>query len=148
MALNQGQITVKAKSNINANRTATWIAGGPGTPVYNWREATMALAISTARSIAPVNNPGNAVHRGGVVGTYLLGLGVARTGNKWGRGFALSASAPHSNIVESGRDASFKQQWFSWVPEGSTPQWHDKTGARDGDAVIERSIATALAATT
>lgn len=145
-------LKIKAKTNINRRRASFWISGAPGTPVYNWREDAMRFSLNTAKSIAPVNNPLDAVHRGGKVGTYRRGLQTRRTGNQYGRGWLLSATAAHSIFVEDGRRSSNKAQYFSssrkTPPGPGVPSWKYSTRARLGQKVIQRSIDATLRAKT
>ena len=141
---------VKVDDNLTRTNWRLWMNGpSPApAPVLVWREQALAVARTTALALAPVNNVLNAKHRGGVVGTYKASIRVERTGNQYGRGFRLGAYAPHAAIVENGRSASRKDQYFSWTAAGGIARWYDSTGARDGDHVIERAADAAVAITT
>lgn len=141
---------VKVDDNLTSTNWRLWMNGpSPApAPVLVWREQAMAVAKKTAQTLAPVNNPLNAKHRGGTVGTYLASIYVERTGNQYGRGFRLGARAPHAAIVENGRSASTKDQYFSWSAAGGVARWYEKTSGRDGDHVIERAAESAVAITT
>ncbi len=141
--------STKVDSNLNATSWRLWM-NGPSQfqPVLLWRERTMQLAKGFAITTAPVNNPLNAQHRGGKVGTYKASFVVQRTGNQYGRGFKISNTADHAVFVENGRSATRRQQYFSWSKEGGIPRWYTKTRGRPGDRIIERAVETALTATT
>lgn len=143
------KIKCSTTTNINGQTVRLWL-NGPGAPVFNWREVAANTALATALAIAPVNNPLNAKHRGGVVGTYKAGIRMYRTGNQYGLGFNISATARHSRFVELGRRGSSKKQRFSWSkhsPPGAI--WTvEQTRGRAGQFVIERAVDAALAATT
>jgi len=139
-------LDVKISTNLTRRNWRLWM-NGPSeqpAPVLVWRERAMALALSTAIATAPVNNPKNAAHRGGVVGTYKASMHTRRTGNQYGRGFNLSNTAHHAEIVEHGRSASNKDQYFGWVRDPSSPRWYRRTAGRDGDRIIQKAVETAL----
>lgn len=142
-------VKTSTTTNINGQTVRLWL-NGPGAPVWNWRELAANTALTTALALAPVNNPLNATHRGGRVGTYKAGIRMHRTGNQYGLGFNISATAGHSRYVENGRSASSRPQRFGWTghrPPGAI--WTvGRTRGRAGKKVIERSIAAALAVTT
>jgi hypothetical protein len=133
------QIRTKVSSNINGTTVKQWLNGTTPPGVVTLRMNLMAdAALAYAIATAPTNNPLNAVHRGGVVGTYRAGIRMERTGNQYGRGFKLIGTARHSDVVENGRSASNREQFFSWTrarPPGSM-RWYTHTGARRGRRVL------------
>lgn len=105
-------------SDVRVNITDASIISAlntPGGAVFQWRDQTMLQIANRAYDTSPVNNVGNALHRGGVVGTYKLGWSTRRTGNQHRVGMVVSNDAPHAQFVEFGRSASRKYQAFTWV---------------------------------
>lgn len=117
----------------------------PGGPIYEWRDRTATVAIGNAQGRAPVNNPLNAMHRGGVVGTYRASFGWDRTGS---HGHLVSATifndADHAIYVEEGRSASLRHQTFSWTRWGGRIRTVDSTRRRPGTHVLMRSVEAAV----
>ena len=101
------------------HRSIRFAINTPGGIVYEWRDDRAKEIIERARATAPVNNPANARHRGGKVGTYKRMF-------RWERGRSSSDTltaiirnrAPHAVYVEAGRSASRKYQRFSWTGWG------------------------------
>ena len=124
---------------------------GVGGPVRIWRDTTAAEAFALAIERAPVNNPLNAQHRGGVVGTYKAKMDMTLEGSNQTRlRFTITNFSQHARFVENGRSASFKHQFFSWTqhdPPGS-PGWQAFTNRLDGQRVIRGSIEDTLAVRT
>jgi hypothetical protein len=91
----------------------------PGQPVHNWSERVERRIRTRATSSSPVNNPLNAEHRGGVVGTYKAswrGDRIGTNGHKV-RCTVINVS-DHAAVVEYGRSGSKKYQRFSWTRWG------------------------------
>lgn len=112
-------------SDVRVNVTDAAIISAlntPGGAVYEWRDDTMLKIANRAYDTSPVNNPLNAQHRGGEVGTYKLGWRTRRTGNQHRVGMVISNDSDHAVYVEFGRSASGKYQAFTWAkasPPGS-----------------------------
>jgi hypothetical protein len=87
----------------------------PGGGVYEWRDGVGHDIAMRAMITSPINNPLNAVHREGVVGTYKKSWAWGRQGSNGHRVRAIVFnSADHAEFVEFGRSASNKYQRFSW----------------------------------
>lgn len=117
--------------------------GAPRGPVWIYREFTMHAALVACVATAPVGNPLNAVHRGGVVGTYKASFHSDRKGsNQSGLRFSISNSADHAAIVEFGRRTVFADQYFSWSrgKHPGKPGWNTRTRGRDGTHHIEKTV--------
>lgn len=91
----------------------------PGKPVRNWSEVTRRMIVKRAKQLAPVNDPDNAMHRGGVVGTYKKSIAGDNVGTNGHRVRArIYATAPHAWYVEFGNwpgKPSGKVEAFTWV---------------------------------
>lgn len=91
----------------------------PGGDIYRWRDEVTREVWATAIATAPINNPLNAVHRGGVVGQYKAGFDWDRRGSSGhhtvGR---VTNSVDYAIYVELGRSESRKLQIFSWTAWG------------------------------
>lgn len=108
--------------------------------VGKWRTVTTRMLEAQCIALAPVNKPGDAVHRGGVVGTYRDGFDTDNRGTRGTRLIGrVTNSAPHAVYVEWGRSASNKDQFFSWTRHGGIPQWYTGTRARAGRHVMKRA---------
>lgn len=104
-----------ASANVHITKQSVWRAvNTPGGPIYEWRDRMMQQTQDRATVSAPVNNPLNARHRGGVVGTYKRGFRTRRTGNQNGVGAVIWNITDHAIFVEEGRSMSTKFQLFSW----------------------------------
>ena len=114
----------------------------PGQPVSNWRDRTGEMIISEAQANSPINDPLDAEHRGGIVGTYAASWYWDRYGNQHVVGARVGNVADHAIYVEYGRSASRKYQRFSWTGwggeiravGGDITSWG--TGARDGKFIL------------
>jgi hypothetical protein len=90
-----------------------------------------AAVLRRARTIAPVNDRRNAVHRGLVTGTYKASIyAKTRVGsNQRQTRFEAGARASHATIVEFGRPAVRARQVFSWgyapILRGISPRSYD-----------------------
>jgi len=97
--------------------------GGTG-GVGAYRDAWLSQAKTVAVASSPVNDPLNAVHRGGVVGTYKASWRVSHDAAPvWVAAGRLSNTADHAIIVEKGRSESRKPQLFSWTKWGGKIKW-------------------------
>lgn len=118
----------------------------PGGPVHKW---TVNLAETTKRNairLAPVNDPLNALHRGGVVGTYKASFGISGRGsNQFSTRRVVYNSSDHANIVEFGRRAVRGFQTFSWTAWGGDIRTVTRTEGRPGKRVLERAARQAAA---
>jgi hypothetical protein len=106
-----------ADVQVNISGTAVIKAlNTPGGAVREWVDDVAGDITAMARNLSPVNNPLNALHRGGDVGTYKASWSWNRRGS---RGHTVAGrvenSANHATIVEFGRAASTKMQIFSWT---------------------------------
>jgi hypothetical protein len=98
-------------------------AGGTG-GVAGYRDALLLHAQSIAVAWSPVNDPLNAKHRGGVVGTFQASWRVSRSRPApWISAGRLRNVAGHAIYVERGRSASSKKQRFSWTRWGGRIRW-------------------------
>jgi len=88
----------------------------PGGGVYEWRDQIGQEVRSNAEGMAPINDPMNAEHRGGEVGTYKASFDFDRRGSSGHHVVArVLNTADHAIYVERGRSASWKMQIFSWT---------------------------------
>lgn len=102
-------------------RTIVTAINTPGGIVYEWRDERAKAIRDRGRVKSPVNKKGNAMHRGGVTGTY-------RRMWRWERGRASTVvlravirnRADHATYVEFGRRMSREYQKFSWT------RWDDQ----------------------
>lgn len=102
------RVNITDRSVISACNT-------PGGVVFEWRDDVAEKITRAAIIASPVNDPLNAVHRGGEVGEYQRSWGFDRVGSNQHRVRAtIYNGADHADIVEFGRRASFKSQVFSW----------------------------------
>ena len=108
------QVTVKITDRLIIAALNT-----PGGGVYQWRDEVGREIKATAEATSPINDPLNAVHRGGVVGTYKAGWDWDRRGSSGHHVIArVTNSSDHAVYVEWGRTASRKLQIFSWTAWG------------------------------
>lgn len=106
------RVTVTDRAIISALNT-------PGGAVYRWRDEVGRETKRIAEGIAPINNPMNAEHRGGTVGTYQASFGFDRRGSSGHHVVArVTNDSDHADIVEFGRSSSSKMQVFSWAEFG------------------------------
>jgi hypothetical protein len=106
------KVTVTDRAIISALNT-------PGGDVYRWRDEVGREVKAIAEEIAPINNPMNAEHRGGEVGTYQASFGFDRRGSSGHHVVArVTNSSDHADIVEFGRSSSSQMQIFSWTEFG------------------------------
>lgn len=91
----------------------------PGGGVYRWRDEIGKEIKAIAEATSPINDPLNAMHRGGEVGTYKFGWDWDRRGSSGHHTVArVTNSSDHAVYVEYGRSGSTKLQIFSWTA------WH------------------------
>lgn len=78
-------------------------------------EYSKALTVERVGDGTGMNNPLNAGHRGGVVGTYLANWGWDSKGtNRRQSQRRFNNSSPHADIVEFGRPYVRRRQVFTW----------------------------------
>lgn len=122
----------------------------PGGGVFEWRDNTARKIIDVAIAASPINNPLNAVHRGGVVGTFKASWGFDRRGSNGHRVQAtIYNGADHAEFVEFGRSPSSEYQRFSWTVwggeirsvggRGTRGRVGDGTAGRDGKHVLRNA---------
>jgi len=123
----------------------------PGGAVYEWRNDIERDILQRAFNTSPVNDPLNAVHRGGVVGVFKVSWVGDHIGSN---GHIVRARienfADHAIYVEEGRGASQKFQEFSWT------QWNGEirtvgrdrlgTRAREGQHILKKALNAVLVA--
>jgi hypothetical protein len=85
----------------------------PGGAVHVWRNETERDLLELCYRTSPVNNPANAMHRGGLVGVYKASWVTRRRGNQHRVGFAIENVSDHAIFVEEGRSASSGTEAFS-----------------------------------
>lgn len=89
----------------------------PGGPAREWLDRVIEEIRVLAIANSPVNNPLNAVHRGGKVGTYKGSWKTSKAGSNAHvvKGTVLN-TAEHAYYVEYGRGpATNTRQRFSWT---------------------------------
>lgn len=120
----------------------------PGGPVFRWRDETAEMTIRIAQATGPVNDVLNALHRGGVVGTYIRSFGWDRVGSNGHQVRAtITNDCDHADIVELGRHTSHGFERFTWrsaVPPGAEVWTRRGTGGREGKHVLERAANAAV----
>ena len=108
-----------------------------GGPVYEWRNRVERALYTEARAHSPVNDPLNAVHRGGRVGTYLLSW---RSDHRGSSGHHVVArvynTADHARFVEEGRGPSTGPETFSWVKWAGDIRTVTRNRGYDGQHVL------------
>ncbi len=126
------QVDVSDRAVISALNT-------PGGAVHEWRDDTAEKVTFAAIRRSPVGNPLDALHSGGNVGTYKRSWGFDRVGSNQHRlQFTVFNGAEHADIVEFGRRATSKDQYFAWsmaTPPGAA-RWYTRTGSRQGQHVL------------
>jgi Bacteriophage HK97-gp10, putative tail-component len=91
----------------------------PGGDVFEWRDDVAERIIAFARGASPVNDPLNAMHRGGAVGIYAASWSWSRVGSNRHRVRAtVRNDADHAQLVEYGRGPSTGRETFSWTEWG------------------------------
>lgn len=116
----------------------------PGGGVFEWRDEVAHDVIGKAIAMSPVNDINNAVHRGGVVGTYKASWGFDRMGSNGHRVRAVIYNgSDHADLVEFGRGVSNSFEVFSWrsaVPPGSKVIREHGTRGYNGRHVLARAV--------
>jgi hypothetical protein len=106
------KVTINDHAIISALNT-------PGGAIHEWRDEVGSQIKALAQARSPINNPMNAEHRGGEVGTYKAGWDWDRRGSSGHHVVArVTNSADHAIYVEYGRSGSRKLQIFSWTEWG------------------------------
>jgi hypothetical protein len=108
-----------------------------------YRDALLGRALEIAVAASPVNDPANAVHRDGVVGTFKMSWVIDRSGGGQDSEGELINTAPHAVFVEEGRSASRKKQGFSWTEWGGQIRRVKHTHARRGYHIAEGALSAA-----
>jgi hypothetical protein len=122
--------TVKVKITDRAIITAL---NEPGGGVYKWRDEVARDVKANAVANAPVNDPMNALHRGGTVGLYKAGFDWDRRGSSGHHTIArITNDSDHAIYVELGRSGSSKMQIFSWT------EWGGAIGRIGGPREVSR----------
>lgn len=121
----------------------------PGGAVREFVDEVSLDTLRYAEAASPVNDPLNAMHRGGVVGTYLAGWRFDRRGSRghFVLGRVLNI-AKHADIVEFGRGPAYTPivskeeggQRFSWTVWGGVIRTVDYTGPRDGRHILRDAL--------
>lgn len=116
----------------------------PGGAVFDWRDDTAEKVGLRAIALSPINNPLDATHRGGLVGTYKASWGWDRVGSN---GHEVRATiynaAAHADIVEFGRNSSNGPEVFGWtqhVPPGEVDVHLHGTRGRLGRHVLLNAV--------
>jgi hypothetical protein len=121
----------------------------PGGAVFEWSKERADQVRDTAVRNSPVNDPLDAVHRGGVVGVFKASWATIPRRHGHQVGFVVLNAADHAPYVEFGRTASTKRQRFSW--RGFTPPGDirtvTRTAGRDGKHIL-RDAANTVGTTT
>ena len=108
--------TVNVKITDRAVIRAVSTPGGPG---FEFMDTLADQIEDGAFRRSPVNNPANAMHRGGVTGTYKASWSWDRRGTGFhGIARRVLNSSGHASVVEYGRSMSQKFQVFSWTAWG------------------------------
>ena len=117
-----------ADVDVDISATQVHLAlNAPGGLVFEWMRETLNAIEQLAMANSPVNNPLNAMHRGGVVGTYKRSWSTTPPiTSADGVSGSVSNSAAHAYFVEEGRGPALQtEQVFSWTgfkPPGSIHQ--------------------------
>ena len=121
--------------------------GTPGGVAYEWRNKTAEDIIRLAIIHAPVNAPGNAAHRGGVVGLFKASFDWSKYGNQHILGARLYNSADHAWFAEKGRGPSKRLNSFM-VPGAKKPlvigMHGERTQGWAGNHTLRNAINTVM----
>jgi hypothetical protein len=134
-------------ARVNINTATVWqgLHSRRGC-VREWVDDLAETTKRNAERAAPVNDPLNAVHRGGVVGTYKRSFGISGAGsNQHSTKRTVYNSAPHARIVEFGRRPTRKWQTFSWTFWKGDIRTVTFTEGRDGQHILENAARKAAA---
>lgn len=122
----------------------------PGGDVFKWRDDVAVDTVRIAIGMSPVNDVLDALHRGGVVGTYKASWGFDRVGSNGHRVQAtIYNGADHADIVEFGRRRSWRSETFAWTghrPPGAISTHEHGTAARNGRHILRDATAVAVGA--
>jgi hypothetical protein len=137
-----------ADVEVNVSNTAIITAlNTPGGAVFNWRDRVAIDLVNTVYAKSPVNNPLNAMHRGGRVGIFKRSWNWSRIGSN---GHTVRAviynSARHAEFVEEGRGPAVgKWQTFSWRKWGGDIAEVRNTRGRPGHHILARTAPVVVA---
>jgi hypothetical protein len=143
----------RARIDDAALRRQLFGVGGTG-GVAAYRDALAGEILQQGRAWSPVNDPLNALHRGGVVGTYKKSWKAATAVAGWSATAQAGNTARHTVYLEFGRKESKKPQKFSWkkFPQkkvfwfvGRKFSWFERTRARPGRAIVQYAVRSAAA---
>lgn len=108
---------------------------------------TMKAIKLRAIRYAPRNKVMDAMHRGGVVGTYQRSFRTKKRGNWHTLTRVVSNIAPHARIVERGRRSTrhnpgpnARYERFTWTATGGTIIELPGTSGRRGQHVLQRAF--------
>lgn len=122
----------------------------PGGAVADWRNITEYRVLQQAFHTSPVNNPMNALHRGGMVGEFKASWVTRRWGNGHRVGFAIENFSDHALYAEEGRRPSWKWETFSWVqhrPPGAVETHPEGTAGYPAHHTLRDAVNTIGAST-
>jgi hypothetical protein len=149
----QAKATTRVRIDNAALRRQLFGVGGTG-GVAAYRDALTGEVLRQGRASSPVNDPLNALHRDGVVGTYKKSWKAYTDVTGWSARALAGNTAGHAVYLEFGRKESKKPQKFSWArfPQkgvfwfvGRKFSWFDRTRARPGRAIVQRAVRAAAA---
>jgi hypothetical protein len=145
--------TTRARIDNVALRRQLFGVGGTG-GVSAYRDALAGEILRQGRSSSPVNDPLNALHRDGVVGTYKKSWKAHPDVVGWSAQARAGNTAHHAVYLEFGRKGSTKPQKFSWAkfPQkgvfwfvGRKFSWFNWTRPRPGRAIVQYAVRAAAA---
>lgn len=120
----------------------------PTKPMGRWADRLARDVHRIAVRNAPVNDPLNAIHRSGIVGTYKRSLQWDRRGTN-GHFVRRRIYSPvtHAIIVEKGRPSTKGGRWevFYWNRKPGVKMAVQGTSGRGGYHVLERAFVQAMA---
>lgn len=140
--MTQVKVLIRSSDIIRALNT-------PGGAVREFVDEVTNDTFVYAVDSSPVNDPLNAQHRGGVVGTYAASWGTDRRGSRGHRVIGrVFNTADHALFVEEGRGPAFTPivkgvgggQRFSWTVWGGRIRKVPYTGARGGRHVLRNAF--------
>lgn len=127
--------------DVDINKLQVWaVLNGPAGAIFDWRDDVAEAIVRECIFLSPINNPANARHRGGIVGTFKRRWHWDRIGSNGDvvRAF-IENQAGHAKYVEFGRGPSFMWEKFSWIkhkPPGAIRVHPGGTGARQGEHLL------------
>lgn len=136
--------------DVDINDRGIYVAlHAPGGIVSELRNDIQRSALGWALDLAPINNPLNARHRGGVVGRYKASFHTDRIGsNQTSSRFTIGNDADHAYQVEFGRPVTFGWERFAWrkhKPPGAIRAHKSGTRGYTGQHVLRDAVNTACA---